>query len=382
MQMPVWKQFIKLRTNSPLLFRSIILLFAIEAFAILLAPLFISPTTYINLYLSDRAKQTTQDFFLNSRFLIPDDKTGWRSKPNTKIKNWEIDSFGSRSSHPVNIHSSKPIRTIFMGSSMINGGTDINNQETLSAYLANEQIEALNFGTMLYSSDQSYELLKEVLHLKPNVVIIGLDSDPVTGLSNIYVPFRNRNEVNVAFLKPRYRLQNNKLVKIEINPKDLNRIFEDESVISFLQENDGYYHRFKRFTRFSHTPLASLVGVALRKQESFSIYQNSQPENEKILLLLAQKFMALSQEHGFKLLFLSTPSYANLKPNRVMRYFPNQYKNRVKQLEALGLPIVDAAEIFKQYDGNLSDLFHVDRVHFSATANHLIAQHLRGIILN
>jgi uncharacterized glyoxalase superfamily protein PhnB len=67
------------------------------------------------------------------------------------IGNWVIDANGARSTQPSHAGLVKATRIIFLGSSMVNGDTHVKNNETISAYVEDEDVDALNFGTMMYS---------------------------------------------------------------------------------------------------------------------------------------------------------------------------------------------------------------------------------------
>lgn len=378
--MPVWKKLLYLRSTSPLLFRALVLLFTVELSAVFIAPLILPNNIYLRGYLSDKAENSVQTFLHGENFLIPDTITGWRNKPDTSKDNWQVDKHGARSHRPVNLTPSKSLRVLFVGSSMINGGTHISNQETLSAYLEDENIEALNFGTMLFSFDQSLLLLEQLLIFKPDVVIMGLDSDPVAGLQNMYIPFRNPDEVNMPFLKPRFLLQGAQLQHLSIEPSKLVDLLEDDTILNFLKQHDTYYHRFERYIRMGHTPLAAGVNRLLRKAESFQQYLYGDPESEIILKQLMEKALALADAQGFKLFFLSMPSVSNIYPGRLMRYFPDGYAIRQQDFAAHAFPVIDVKQLFLDSGQNISSLYTDDQVHFTPIANQLIADALRSRI--
>lgn len=378
--MPVWKKLLYLRSTSPLLFRTLVLLLLIELIAVVIAPAIIPDTLYLRAYLNDKAEQATEAFLNNESFLIPDSITGWRNKPNTIKENWKVDHYGSRSHHAFEETATKPLRVIFVGSSMINGGTHIRNDETISAFLEDRDIEALNFGTMLFSLDQSLLLLEQLLVYKPDVVIMGLDSDPLSGLRNIYIPFRNPDEVNMPFLKPRFLFNKHQLEHISMEPAMLTTMLKDTTVLDVLKQYDGYYHRFARYMHMGHTPLAGSLSYVLRKLESLQQYQYGDQQSEIILLELMKKALALAETRNFKLFFLSMPSVSNIDQGQLMRYFPNWYDRRQQTLATLSFPVIDAKQIFLNSGQEIATLYTDDQVHFTPMGNQLIADHLRRFI--
>lgn len=86
---------------------------------------------------------------------------------------------------------------------MINGGTNVSNEETISAYIEDASTESVNFATMLYALDQVYLNYKERLGgYKADVVVVGLPGEFTAGLLNQYIPFRVRFENKMPFLSP------------------------------------------------------------------------------------------------------------------------------------------------------------------------------------
>ena len=96
----------------------------------------------------------TRKFLVGNAFFVPDKVAGWRNKPNVAIRNWVTDARGCRFAHQQLGLAKKPMRMMMLGSSMVNGGTGVRNDQTISAYLEDDRVEVLNFGTMMYSMDQ------------------------------------------------------------------------------------------------------------------------------------------------------------------------------------------------------------------------------------
>jgi len=372
-----------LKTTSKLLFCSILILLCIEFTAIIIAPLIVPPQVYLKHYLKEGTQKSTIDFLNNESLLIPDEATGWRSHPNVKMHNWETDQYGSRSNSSFSSKPSNKSRVIFLGSSMINGGTGVTNGETISAYVDSQNIETLNFGTMLFSLDQSFQLLKEISRYKPTTVILGLDSDPISGLTSMYVPFRDRRETNIPFLKPRFVFdESGELKIISIKPGNLVNIFTDRSILRYLEKFDRYHENFNYHSRFGYTPLAAGLNAFLKKGNKFLKYQNGDPEGERIFFELIKKAHSFAKKNQINLILLSMPAAATMRSTGIRQYFTDHYTLRLKKLDSLNYRVIDAKEIFEQSNVSISELFSEDGVHFTAFANKLIAKHLTNELPN
>ena len=139
---------------------------------------FVSACVWLTVLLLPWRPWSTREFLDGDHLLLPDDVVGWSNRPDVAEGNWQIDSLGSRSSHPATALPGKAVRVLFLGSSMINGGTRVTNRETVAAFTEDADIEALNFGTMMYSLDQVLLSYTEKLeYLGADVIVVGLDAE-------------------------------------------------------------------------------------------------------------------------------------------------------------------------------------------------------------
>ncbi|NKB37605.1 MAG: hypothetical protein GKR93_10610 [Gammaproteobacteria bacterium] len=326
--------------------------------------------------------KSTNDFLNNESFLTPDSVTGWRNRASTHKAKWRTDSYGSRSSSEVSLTRNNNYRIMFLGSSMINGGTHVENYETISAYLENEEIETLNFGTMLYGLDQSFLLYTHNLKkFNPDIIIIGLDSNPVSVLGNLYIPFRDSREVNMPFLKPRYELKNSSLELVRIDPSMLQNITSDSSILSFLSRHDDFYTQFSLFKHLGITPIANLLNSVRSKTESLRYYLNTQTDNTDLLLELMETTVSTIEGSGKRVIFIYMPNRADIEPGRLMGKFPDRYGIRQKLFKDNGFPVVSVRDIFLQSGIKNSIIYSGDNQHYTAVGNRIIAEHLEEIIL-
>jgi lysophospholipase L1-like esterase len=70
------------------------------------------------------------------------------------------------------------------------------------------------------------------------------------------------------------------------------------------------------------------------------------------------------------------PAAATMRSTGIRQYFTDHYTHRIKKLGALNYRVIDAKEVFEQSNVSISELFYDDDVHFTSSANKLIAKHL------
>jgi hypothetical protein len=368
--------------DAPIMVRTLLILLLFEVVVVLVAPLMIPNARYLSWYLSDRAKEATQQFLQGEGILIPDEDTGWKNRPDVSKGNWIIDSNGSRSTHTFTNQRTKPIRALFLGSSMINGGTDISNDESLSAYSEDEKIEALNFGTMMYAFDQVLLAYRSELHnYDADVLVIGLDADPTAGLMNHYLPFRFRKEANMPFVKPRFVLDSGLLKEVKISPEVMLRDVPDSpALIDFLADNDSFYFNFESYRHMGFLPLSAGIRTLWIRAEKFLDYFRSDSEGQLILNALMEEMVREAGKHNTEVVFVMLPDHQIFTGGGLYRFAPDNYERRCEQLRSSGFDVIDARRILRESAKPASELFYVDQVHFTAAANRLIGQSLRPII--
>src|SRR5690606_38760289 len=112
----------RLHDGSPTLFYTIGFLLAAELFVTCLAPKLLPQRPYPSLQLTDGCKSATEKFLDGThRYFMYDDLLGWRNRPVSGAGYWQIDSLGSRSTHSFTPQRTKPVRALFLGSSLMNG---------------------------------------------------------------------------------------------------------------------------------------------------------------------------------------------------------------------------------------------------------------------
>ncbi len=376
---PVRSPLMHMKERAPLLYRIFVFYFAAEFLTIFIIPFILPETTYLSLYLSNKAKEKTRLFFKNENSLIPDELAGWKNRPGMSRKNWVIDQHGSRATHDFSFQKQKPVRVMFLGSSMINGGTRITNKETISAYLEDAQIETLNFGTMMYSLDQVLLTYQDRLHrFNPDIIVVGIDIEPIAGLKNHYIPFRMPAEENVPYIKPRFELHSEKLNLIRVSAQRmLENIPENEALISFLSENDAFYYKFSSFCHMGMLPGSSGVRYIYLKTHRLLRYFKSDPQGELLLKAIVKQIRLEAKKHGASALFLMNTDETTLLQSGIHGYLKDLYEHELSLLKSSGARLIDVRAIFRESRMGSSALFDPDHSHYSAKGNKVIAEALK-----
>lgn len=334
---------------------------------------------FLRFYLPQQSKASTQKFLNHQGFIIPDSITGWRNQINIAKGNWIIDQYGSRAHKSISLEKNKRKRLMFLGNSMVNGGTHVSNQETLSAYIENDSIEAVNFAVMLYSIDQSMLLYENYLQkFKPDILIVGLDTDPIAGLKNMYIPFRSPQELNMPFIKPRFiRNQDNlDLVSIDINNlKTITQV----SLPNTLVTNDAFYYRYKMH-KLELMPIGYTISIFLKKIDTLLNLLKFDQEGEQLLVDIMKKFSSLAEANNTKIIFLSLPGKAVLKPGRLAQNLPDKYSQRIEKLKKLNFPVIDASVVLKKHLDEIDRFYAADNAHLNAAGNKLVAEYLSSYV--
>ncbi len=380
-QQPVWKQLFQLHKLSKKLFYFLIFIFAIELFSIFFMPYLLSSTDYLSLFLKKEAKEATVRFFRNENSVIPDKMLGWVNKKNFKRKNWVIDEHGSRATHEFTEKPSKNIRALFLGSSMINGSSHVTNNETISAYLENNNIESLNFATMLYTLDQVFLMYKEYLtKYNSNIIIVGIDNDPVSGLKNIYIPFISPEEINMPYMKPRYKLVGDKLELIKFNLDDFKMILNDDSIVEGLKDKDGFYYVFDLYKHFGITPIASGFLYIYKKISNLEKYLKEDLTDNALLFSIMDKMVREAEENNAHVIFITLADSVIYDKDNIRNRLTDYYAIRKDLMLKKDYNILDSRELFRNSGYDIDDLYADDGVHLTKKSNKLIAEKLKSII--
>ena len=371
-----------MRRKAPLLFRAICIWLALELAIAFIGPLCIPKSQYLSWYLGSGAVRATHEFLDGEAFLVPDKIAGWRNKPGVAIKNWILDTQGSRCAHRQPGSVKKSLRIMILGSSLMNGGTGVRNDQTISAYLEDNQVEALNFGTMIYSLDQCLlRYRSELYKYGARKVIVGVDSVPTEGLKNMYVPFRMREETNMPYLKPRFELSGGSLKLVSVDPEaQLAGVPQSRELLEFLRKHDDFYPHFSNYCRTGFSPLAAWYQFLFYKVSNLSRYFLPEEGGNDLLLALMDQIVAEARKHGAEVIFVALPVQADFGRGGIRRFLPDAYARTLRTIRSRNFVVVDARRVLLSSNEPVSQLFGEDGIHYRPAANKAIADALRTIV--
>ncbi len=347
------------------------------------SPALLSDSYYLEKYLTPQALTATQEFLQNEGYLSPSDIAGWVNRPNVSRGRWEIDQYGSRSSSATRANREDDF-ILFLGSSTVNGGQSVRNDETVSAYLETYGEKCLNFGTMLYSLDQSLLLYEDHgRRFRHSFVVVGVDGFLDQGLGNIYIPLREREQVNMPFVKPRFMEKGGRLQKIEV---DVESLLADplasQQLQTVIQESDQYYGEFLKFKRFSLMPFSELyrrgesllnraVGLFRLKEEDFHLQK-----------MVMEKFVETGKNYQAKVIFLKFVDRGSYARGTVKQFLPDRYRASQEVMKEWPFYIVDTKEVLLKSGLTPDEIFFSDGTHLRPAANKAIADYLNAFILS
>ncbi|TCI04434.1 SGNH/GDSL hydrolase family protein [Corallincola luteus] len=366
----------KMKLDAPLLSRVLLVWLVVEFCVAFILPILLPTRWYFELYLSEEAVVNTEKFLQGEGFLKPDAVVGWINQQQLSQKNWRTDQFGARTTADYSVERNGLPRVLLAGSSMINGGHLASNQETISGYLTTSTLEVFNFGTMLHEMDQVLLYYRDQLQkFQPDLLIVGINPDPVSGLKNLYIPLRRPKEVYMPYLKPRFETTAAGLQLLSVDPQLLSPL-PNESLLTLLRQHDGYYSRFQGFQRHNFTPLSRSVDYLQRQLLRVSkLWSRGASKEEALLQQLMTLLVEEAAKQGTRVIFLAMPDASQYRQGWKQRLY-DDFGERVKRLQSQ-FSIIDIRQLFRDSGWRQKELFQPDKVHYQAAANQLIADALR-----
>lgn len=339
---------------------------------------------YLNLYLTRTARERTYRFQNDAdEFLIYDSAAGWRSRPGVEHGKWRIDAQGARTTHDISTDRKRDGFVIFLGSSLTNGGTQIENSETISAYIEDSTLDSVNFAAMLYSPDQSYLTYKYRLKdYQANFVVVGIRlPDDLDGLMNQYLPFRTPDENRIPYFKPRFKLVSDQLELIPSPPQSIyGELLSDSAILKKYDGDDQFNGEFQAYKHTGFLPLSGSAYFVYKKVNHLIRLVRGNYGPFTLMSKLITETVTEANGRGAKVIFMILPDMETTDPTGWRKYLPDHYGRMVAMMRNGGYNIVDAREVFRKSEVPVTQLFFDDHNHYSSKGNQLIASELKSVI--
>jgi hypothetical protein len=366
----------RIRRQAPTLVWFLILWVGAELGAAFLLPLVVPGRSYLDRFQPARADSSVATFLRGEHILLPDSSVGWRSAPLTREGPWQTDSRGARATGRWEWGDPAALNVLFSGSSLINGGTTISNDETLSAALEGPWIRTLNFGTMLYGVDQTLlDYRTRLRAFRPDVLVVGVDRDALASIQNVWVPLRRSDEVLMPFVKPRFRPAGDSLELVRADPWELLPLEGREGLLRFIREEDGLVARFHAFVRYRQTPLMALGLRVYRGIRSRVVLPAADPLEELLLDRILKELRRTLDADGVRLVLLATPPGRSATGPEL-----EMVRSRVQRWRGAGFQVVDGGRAFVDHRVPGVELFLEDGEHYTPAGNQVLAAALAEVL--
>lgn len=367
------------------------------------------------LMIKSKSILSSKDLFPNisdellNKFTSYDSEIGWTSKKKSikkeiskgKLVKYTYNVKGARSLGVQKDKISPKISTYGDSYCMCR---EVDDSETWQAFLSNFKKEnILNFGVGNYGLDQSILRLKrEFKSNQTNTVIIGITPYTITRITSVWKHLSEFH--NVLAVKPRYIVQNNKLLFIPNIIKNKNDIKQISKFKTHFTKYDEHYNYF--LNNIYHFPLTlsflfnpkPVLKVIMRKITNIfiklkftsaanftsSLYFLDEIKRRKTLFKkhknlvekIIMEFINFSKENNFKPVLLILPSIEDSNYIKKTRdnYYSSYFNIHNKHLKYLDF----SEEMIKEE--SIGDFF-VDKTwggHYNKNGNKKIAEFLKN----
>lgn len=347
-----------------------------EGAAALILPLVVPGERYLDWFQPATADSSVAAFLAGEHLLIPDSAVGWRSAPLRNEGPWSTDSRGARSTGRWEWGDPNALNVAFSGSSLINGGATIPNDQTLSAALEGPWVRTLNFGTMLYGVDQTLlDYRTRIRDLRPDVLVVGVDLDALSAIRNMWVPLRRPDELLMPFVKPRFRISGDSLELVPVDPGDVLPVDRRSRLLRTIREGDGLVDVFDEFVHFRQTPLMSL-GLRVWTGVRTRLSSSTEPPPGRLLLdRILEELRRTVEADGVRLVLLVTsPGKSATEGDMELVH------SRVERWRAAGFEVVDGERALIDHRVPGVELFLADGEHYSPAGNQVLAAALARVL--
>lgn len=345
--------------------KSFLIVLALFIAEILLIPALmrvVPDTWYLRTYLPWTAVLKTERFVQGRMHILPNPQRGWHNQQ---------DDFAG------NFAENSP-KVLILGDSRMNF-SNVTARQTVTHFLAQNNLSVLNQATEMYGLDQTLLTLKESLEkFQPEFIVIALGTETGGHLACHYMPFLYPM-IGLPLLKPKFVLEADSLKIVPVDPfiKKKTLLFDAE-LLAFLKENDPHYQRFVWFKQRRTTPFLGLISFTrewlLETRKKFNPpAPQTTLENQKILVALILESKKLAKKSGTRLIYLLLPRKNDLQNH------PESFRLLSRLLEENSIEFISTLNLFRENDKRFV-LFDPDGIHFTALANALIAQEIVKMI--
>jgi len=261
---------------------------------------------------------------------------------------------------------------------------NVHDSQTFSWYLGKlRKTRVSNYGVNNYGLDQSLLLLRRnYLKDASNTVVLAHSSSTMANCSSVYGHYLEPK--SILAIKPRFKVKKNhnelEYIKYPFISKQNLMILNKYK--NFFRSHDPHFslwkkNKFKYFTSLLPRQIASRIGIklALKNNTQFKYKLSFWQVEEDLFLGLMAFFSKLSEQYGFKPVFLLQHNLESLQ------YLKNKKNEQLAWSSAINkakknfskIKFLDEAEIFINY--NQPEKFYSKPYH-SPIANHMIADYL------
>ena len=245
---------------------------------------------------------------------------------------------------------------------------------------AHQYLEVMNFGVSGYGIDQAFlRYQEEGVKYRPHITLIGFLPEDAFRSVNVFRPFYYP-ETGLPLTKPRFVIQNGKLVLIENPMKDLRRyrdlLAQPERILPRLGTHD-YYYRFK----YKRGSLDFLSTVRLFKLVRYALHEHSteppearllNPNSEtfKVTAAIFDQFVDSVAHAGSVPIILVFPHGRDIM--RFRRLGSRRYAPILEHFRTKGYRYIDLLDWFDAHARDVP-VEEISPDHYSALGNQLVA---------
>jgi hypothetical protein len=269
-------------------------------------------------------------------------------------------------------------------------GADVALHETWGKQLAaiDSSFEVLNYGVGAYGLDQAYlRYLRVGTEYNPHIVLIGYMSENLARNVNVFRPFYMSGYRNVIFTKPRFKMEEGKLVLLK-NPvatvEDHERLLQnDKEVLAKLGENDYHYqnrHNEGAFDVFPTVRFAKVFWTGIKQRTGNPILKrngmyNVESEAYEVTVGILDSFCRAVLENGALPVIIVFPDIHDQRRTRKKQ--ERRYAPLLEDLRGRQYYVIDAMDALEPYESRYS-IAELTRNfgHYSPLGNRIIAEYI------